>query len=555
VREGRRTEIALAAAAALALADASVVTLALPRLLTELDATVEGVAAVLVVYTVVLAVALLPAERLRRALGSRALGFTALALFAAGSLGCAVAPSLEALLVLRAVQALGAAGALVSAFNLLGAGLDGSSGRRLWTDAAVVGVAAGPALGGVLTQLFDWRAIFVVQVPVAAAGAFAALRTRPAAPARPEAPPEAPSRVALRGPLAALALVSAALTAVLFLLVLLLVAGWNLSPLAAALTVSVLPLAALAAGRTGGGDARSRAATGCVLVGAGTLALAFLPLASAWWTVIPQALAGAGMGLSLPALAGRLLPERNARDAAWLLMARHAGIALALVALAPVVSSNLDSATLRARERGVAVVLDSPLPPQDKITLAPDLLASVSTDRPRHTLAEDVDRNRSRFSGADRVEYDRLGQRVDDVLVQAVKEAFRTAFLISGALALLSGVLVLPPARRRAALARAAIIALTVPALYALLDASIGPEPVRIADPCKPRKSPSAEGIAGVLQDQALATLDQVACHFGSSREELVLALADKADAQRFKERYGVDPRSAGVLLQGLIGP
>ncbi len=549
--EGYRTRIALAAAAALALADASVVTLALPRLLTELDATVEGVAAVLVVYTVVMALMLLPAERLRRVLGSRVLGFAALALFAAGSIGCAVAPSLEALLVLRGVQALGAAGALVSAFELLGAGMEGSSGRRLWTEAAVIGVAAGPALGGVLTQLFDWRAIFVVQVPVAAVAALAAWRARGAAP-QPAPPP--PDTRARRGPLAALALVSAALTAVLFLLVLLLVAGWNLSPLAAAIAVSVLPVAALAAGRIRSGDVRSRAATGCVLVGAGTLALAFLPLASAWWTVVPQALAGAGMGLSLPALAGRLLPERDSREAARLLTARHAGIAVALVALAPIISSSLDSATFRARERGVAVVLDSPLPPQDKIALAPDLLASVSTDRPRHTLAEEVDRNRSRFSGSDLKEYDRLGERADDVLVQAVKEAFRTAFLISGGLALLAAIFVLPAARRRAALARVAAIALTVPLLYGVLDASIGPEPVHIADPCKPRKSPSTGGITGLLQDQALATLDQVACHFGSSREELVLALADKGDAQRYKERYGVDPRSAGIILQGLIG-
>ncbi len=549
--EGYRTRIALAAAAALALADASVVTLALPRLLTELDATVEGVAAVLVVYTVVMALMLLPAERLRRVLGSRVLGFAALALFAAGSIGCAVAPSLEALLVLRGVQALGAAGALVSAFELLGAGMEGSSGRRLWTEAAVIGVAAGPALGGVLTQLFDWRAIFVVQVPVAAVAALAAWRARGAAP-QPAPPP--PDTRARRGPLAALALVSAALTAVLFLLVLLLVAGWNLSPLAAAIAVSVLPVAALAAGRIRSGDVRSRAATGCILVGAGTLALAFLPLASAWWTVVPQALAGAGMGLSLPALAGRLLPERDSREAARLLTARHAGIAVALVALAPIISSSLDSATFRARERGVAVVLDSPLPPQDKIALAPDLLASVSTDRPRHTLAEEVDRNRSRFSGSDLKEYDRLGERADDVLVQAVKEAFRTAFLISGGLALLAAIFVLPAARRRAALARVAAIALTVPLLYGVLDASIGPEPVHIADPCKPRKSPSTGGITGLLQDQALATLDQVACHFGSSREELVLALADKGDAQRYKERYGVDPRSAGIILQGLIG-
>jgi hypothetical protein len=90
--------------------------------------------------------------------------------------------------------------------------------------------------------------------------------------------------------------------------------------------------------------------------------------------------------------------------------------------------------------------------------------------------------------------------------------------------------------------------------LYGVLDATVGPKPVQIGDPCKPRQSPAAGGIAGVLQDQALATLDQVACHFGSSREDLVLALADKRDAQRFKERHGVDPRSAGILLQGLIG-
>ena len=55
-------------------------------------------------------------------------------------------------------------------------------------------------------------------------------------------------------------------------------------------------------------------------------------------------------------------------------------------------------------------------------------------------------------------------------------------------------------------------------------------------------------------RSQALSTLDQVACHFGSSREELVLALADPADARRYQERYGVNPRSAGDLLQGLTG-
>jgi hypothetical protein len=222
--------------------------------------------------------------------------------------------------------------------------------------------------------------------------------------------------------------------------------------------------------------------------------------------------------------------------------------------LAPVISSNLDSATFDARQRGVALVLDSPLQPQDKIKLAPDLLAGVETDEPRRTLERAVDRNRGDFTGDERAAYDKLGRRADDVLVVAVKDSFRAAFLIAGALALLAAAFVLPAPGRRTALARAAIAALAVAAVYAALDASVGPEPVKIADPCQPREVPRAGGLGGILQDQALETLDQVACHFGSSREELVLALADQQDADRYKDRYGVNPRSAGDVLQGLIG-
>jgi hypothetical protein len=150
--------------------------------------------------------------------------------------------------------------------------------------------------------------------------------------------------------------------------------------------------------------------------------------------------------------------------------------------------------------------------------------------------------------------YNRLGQRADDTLVQAVKESFRWAFVIAGALALVAAAFVLPGPGRRTTLARAAIAALAVTAVYGALDATLGPTPVNIADPCKPRAVPQSAGIGGLLQDQALSTLDQVACHFGSSREELVLALADTRDAKRYREKYGVDPRSAGDVIQGLIG-
>jgi predicted MFS family arabinose efflux permease len=557
VRRSRR-QLFLAVAAGLALADASVVTLALPRLLTELHATVEGVAAVIGVYTVVLAVALLPAERLRRRHGARRLGAVGLALFAVACIGCAAAGSLELLLALRALQALGGAAALVAAFDLLGAGSEGSAGWRLWSTAAVVGFAAGPALGGVLTQLFDWRSIFVAQVPIAVAGAAAALLpSRAPGPdhAGRDEPADKPARPphAGRGPMAALALLSAALTAVLFLLVLLLVAGWNEEPLVAALAVSVLPAAALLT-RNAGGDPHMRAATGCVLVAAGTLCLAFLPLASPWWTLVPQLLAGAGIGLALPALAGELIPERDPNDAARLLTARHAGIALALLVLAPVVASNLDSATERAKERGVAILLDSSLPPQDKIELAPDLLDGVNQSEPRRGLERAIDRNRNRVTGDARAEYDRLAAKADDTLVEAVAESFRIAFVITAALALLGALAVLPSPARRRSLARLAVAAAAVPVVYVLLYATLSPTPVKIADPCKKRTLPHSGGISGLVQDVGLNGLDRIACQFGSSREQLVLGLADPAERARYKREHGVDPRAGGNLLQGLLG-
>jgi MFS family permease len=547
-----RQRLLLAGAAGLALADASVVTLALPRLLTELHASVEGVAAVIGVYTVVLAAALLPAERLRRNVGSPRLGGGALVLFAVACAGCAAAGSLELLLALRALQALGAAAALVAVFDLLGAGDDEAPGRRLWSAAAVVGFASGPALGGLLTQLFDWRAIFVAQVPVALAGAAAAAPAR--APAAPPATGESePPQPEPRGPLISLALLSAALTAVLFLLVLLLVAGWNEEPLAAALAVSVLPLAALAT-RNAEGDPRMLAATGCVLVAAGTLCLAFLPQASLAWTLVPQLLAGAGIGLALPRLAGHLLPERSPAEAARLLTARHAGIALALLVLAPIVAANLESATERAKERGVAIVLDSPLPPEAKLKLSPDLLDGVDQAEPRRGLERAIERSRSAFSGDERKEFDRLGSRADDTLTEAVAESFRLAFVIAAALAIGAAIAVLPSPARRRALTRVATAALAIPAAYLLLHSAVAPEPVRLADPCKERKLPSARGVPSVVQDAAISSLDQIACHFGSSREQLVLALADEREARRYEREHGVDPRSAGNLLEGLIG-
>lgn len=567
------------AAAGLVLADASIVTLALPELLRELDTTVEGVAAVIAVYTIVLAAALLPAERLMRRSDPTLVGAAGFVLFGFASAACAVADSLSFLLVARAIQAVGGAAGLVAAFSLIDGGAP--AGRRHWLGAAVLSSAVGPALGGALTQAFDWRAIFIVQVPLAAVAALAALRGEKAAEEVAEADAAAAATVGPDGtlvqppplddahvsgpirllPAAALAFLSAALTAVLFLLVLLLVAGWAISPLAAAATVTILPLAALGGSRIGG-PPRQRAAAGSLLVGGGVLALAWIPDAHVAWTFVPQALAGVGMGMALPAFAGELLPERTPHDAAWLLTIRHAGIAVVLIALAPLIANKLDSSTERAKERGVALVLDAKLPPQDKLELAPSLLSGVDADQPRAGLEKQLDANRAQFDGEDRVVYDELAVRADETLVTAVGEAFKWAFVIAGGLAIAAGAMLLfageggGAAAGRASPALALVVlVLAVPAVYAALHSAIAPEPVKIADPCEDREMPDSGGLTGLLQDAALKAVDAGACRLRVSREELVLALADDASAKRFEERHGIDPRSVTSVLGGLLNP
>jgi predicted MFS family arabinose efflux permease len=548
----RSRHVLLAVAAGLALADASVVTLALPELLRELNTSVEGVAAVLIVYAAVIAAALIPAELLQRRIGAPHTAAGGLLLFAVASLVCSLSGSLALLLVARAVQALGGAAALVGAFALLEpGGAAGAAGRRLWLGTAVLAAAVGPALGGVLTEALSWRAIFYVQAPVAAIAALAAWQEpRPAITRSIEGPSRMPA-----GPAVALALVSAALTSVLFLLVLLLVAGWDVSPIRAAIAVSVIPAGALLGSRIPG-PPHARAAAGCALVGAGVLALAFLPDARLLWTIAPQAAAGLGMGLALPALGGDLLPERDARDAARLLTLRHVGIVAALVVLAPIVSSQLQASTDRARERGVAVVLDAQLPPTDKLRLAPDLLAGVEDDQPRAGLRAALNAGRDSISPGDRAAYDDLAQRTDDTLVLAVGEAFRTAFLVTGALALLAAVAVLPRRRpaRPQALAAAAVAAVVLPLAYLGLHRAVAPEPVALRDPCRGRDLPRTGGLEGFLQDRALEVLDTTACRAGATREELVLALTDERDRAKFEREHGVDPRSLSNILQSLLG-
>jgi hypothetical protein len=357
----------------------------------------------------------------------------------------------------------------------------------------------------------------------------------------------------------ALGLVSGAIAAALFLVVLLLITGWGIEPLTAALAVSVMPLAALAATRIGG-PPPVLAAGGALLVAAGTAALAFLPTASVAWTIAPQLAVGVGMGMALPALTGQVLPERSGRDAALLLSVRHAGIALALLILAPIAQNQLDTTLDQTRERGAAIILDAEIDPQVKLEIAPRLSESVETEDPRGGLRGVFSAARGDIDDDQLAAYDALTDRADEVLVDGVNDGFSTAFLVGAALALVAAALLLPAAlgyslaglRPAFAAGAVAVAALGVGA-YALLADRDRPAQVVIADPCQDRDTPDTGGLTGFLQDAALVALDRVACEAGSSREELVLALLDDSAARDYRARYDVDPRSIGDLAESVL--
>ena len=415
---------------ALALADSSVVTLALPDILRRFEVEIPEVAWVLTSYNLVLALAAVPAAYVARRRPVPAFVVGTL-VFAAASLACGLASSFELLVGARCVQAVGGALLVCAALDLLTA-IDGTDARavRTWAMAGVLGAALGPAVGGILTETLGWESIFLVQAPLALLTLVAVWRLRVRPVVVPAGRPNVPANLALL-------LVSGALTAALFLLVLLLVDGWRISPAAAGVIVTVMPAAAIATARFAerlGGTA-VRAASGAILIAGGLGALGVLPGSDWWWTVVPQLAVGVGLGLALSALTERALAGRSpqAVHGGWTIAARHAGVVVGLLLLTPIFTTALDRNEDRALRAGAAAVLDSDIPPLDKIGVAQDVLAVVrAADR-------EVPDVRVAFEERpDDDEYRTLEAQLVSELDRAVTAAFSRPFLLGALLALAS---------------------------------------------------------------------------------------------------------------------
>ena len=367
---------ALALAVGIVLADSSIVVLALPEIYRELDTSVAGVTWVLISFNLVMALAAVPAAHIARRVGPGVAASVGLAIFAGAGLACGVADNLTTLIVARCVQALGGAAAVTAALELL-PGTVGSERRAatIWASAGATGAALGPAAGGLLTELVSWQSIFLIQVPVALAAAVPILAVAKHEMAtrvietelRPAGRPHLAANLAL-------AMVSAAIAAALFLLVLLLIEGWRLTPIGAAIVVSVMPVAALLGSRLDSlvPSAKARAAAGAILVSGGLAGLALLPQAEVALTVPPQILIGIGLSLVLSALTETALGGRapQAIHGGWTISARHAGVVIGLLALTPIFTADIAQQREDAIDAGTAVLLDSRVTPLLKLELA-----------------------------------------------------------------------------------------------------------------------------------------------------------------------------------------
>jgi predicted MFS family arabinose efflux permease len=443
LRTPRVLTLAVVTAVAVAFADSSIVVLALPDLYGAFDTSIVGVSWVITSYNLVVMVgafALVPfvgradAGRLSRA---------GLLLFCAASLACTFAWSLEALVVARCVQGAGAAMLLAGTLALLSA-LAGSRerGLALWAAAGTFGAAVGPALGGVLTQLLDWRAIFAFQAPVALAALVAAFESH----LHPRAGRGKARRLAAN---VALACLFGALVGALFLAVLLVIAGWGLSPIEGAVVVSALPVAALAARPLAAGLTLRRAATGgALLLAAGLVALALLPSASRVIAALALGFCGVGLGLAVPGLTGRAVQPDDGlvHDGTVTIGARHAGLVVALVLVAPLLAGSLEDGRRNATLGATKVALESDAPIRQKVPIALELRDFLET-----TAKGRVPDLEAPFDRRGAAEDDRL-RRTRDALVESIAEAltrgFRSSFLLSALLALLALVPILLLGRR-----------------------------------------------------------------------------------------------------------
>lgn len=165
------TLIASILASSLAFVDGSVINVALPTIGRELGGGAAGLQWAINAYLLPLSALLLLGGAMGDRFGRRRIFLIGLVAFAVASALCALAPSLNLLLAGRALQGASAAMLMPNSLALLGSAFSGEErGKAIgtWAAAGAIAGAIGPLLGGWLIDAVGWRAIFLINLPLAA---------------------------------------------------------------------------------------------------------------------------------------------------------------------------------------------------------------------------------------------------------------------------------------------------------------------------------------------------------------------------------------------------
>jgi len=179
----------LALAQLMVILDISAVNVALPDFASDLEIAGGDLGWTITSYSLVFGSLLLLGGRAADLLGRRRVFLVGLGVFTVASLASALATSAEVFFAARAGQGLGAAMLSPAALSIITTTFQGPARAKalgVWGAVGGAGAAIGVLLGGTLTELVDWRAIFLINLPVGVGVAIAAMKVIPADVARPQ---------------------------------------------------------------------------------------------------------------------------------------------------------------------------------------------------------------------------------------------------------------------------------------------------------------------------------------------------------------------------------